>query len=313
MKKFISKFLSMILIAAMIVTTYTGFSGGVGTFAAEEDKPLLIATNPSDAVKVFVSISNKGDLVVRQQTVEVSDTDADGKLTMCDALYCAHEKYYEGGAEAGFSSMDASASGYKGISLSKLWGDDSLAFGYTLNDVFANSLADEVADGDYIMAWIYSDQETWSDAYSFFNVKKLGASKNTARNVYLKASGFDENWNAVMNAVSGATIINGSNVTELKTDKNGKVKIKFDKAGSYFITAKTDDMLIVPPTLLFFVHPEVGETITVKDIKYTVKKNGTIKTGKKGKVTFSKSENAGKTAPATVDFAGVTYKVKVVK
>ena len=71
-------------------------------------------------------------------------------------------------------------------------------------------------------------------------------------------------------------------------------------------------MTIVPPTLLIFVQPEKGDVIEVKNKKYTVTKLGTVKTGKKGKVTFSKSANEGKEAPKTIDYAGVTYKVKVV-
>ena len=104
MKKRLSKFLSMIMIAALIVTGFTGFAGNVGAYAAEGDTPLLIATAPQLEAKVYVSISNKGDLVVRQQSVDVVDTDDDGVLTVSDALYCAHEKYYKGGAEEGYAA-----------------------------------------------------------------------------------------------------------------------------------------------------------------------------------------------------------------
>jgi ABC-type lipoprotein export system ATPase subunit len=72
------------------------------------------------------------------------------------------------------------------------------------------------------------------------------------------------------------------------------------------------DNIILAPACVVFVQPLKGETIEVKDKKYTVVKNGKVSTGKKGKVTYSKSANKDKKAPKTIEYAGVTYKVKVV-
>ena len=64
MKTRLSKFLSMILIAALIMTGFTGFAGNTKASAAE------------DEIKVFVTIADDtGAQVVKQKTVEVTDVD----------------------------------------------------------------------------------------------------------------------------------------------------------------------------------------------------------------------------------------------
>ncbi|MCR4991616.1 MAG: hypothetical protein K6A45_01065 [Lachnospiraceae bacterium] len=307
MKKRLSKFLSMILIAALIVTSYTGFTGNVSAHAEDGKTPVLIATAPQSEITVYVSISDKGELVLKQKSVEVSDVDADGALTISDALYCAHEKYYEGGAEAGY----AASIGQYGLGLDKLWGDTSYNFGYYHNDVSAYGADEVIADGDYINAWIYKSAD-WSDKYAYFNTHKAGVKKNAEKTFKLSYTGFDADWNAVTGPLKYTVIKINDDFTEISTNKKGKFKFVSNHSGSYFVSAYSEDMTIVPPTLLIFVQPEKGEVIEVKNKKYTVTKLGTVKTGKKGKVTFSKSANEGKEAPETIDYAGVTYKVKVV-
>ena len=317
MKKKLAKFMSMIMIAALIVTGFTGFTGNTKAYAAEGDTPLLIATAeaPSEAT-VYVTISNKGDLVVRQQSVTVMDIDDDGALTVSDALYCAHEKYYKGGAAEGYGAEV----GQWGLGVTKLWGDTSGNFGYYVNDIMSMGAGDPINDGDYLNAWVYSKfsydfetGETDADAYSFFNTRKLGikiGQKKTIRLYYV--SGFDASYAQINSPLKNAVITIGGEPTEYGTSKKGGFKFSATKSGSYFISAFSEDVTIVPPTLLIFVQPEKGEVIEVKNKKYTVTKLGTVKTGKKGKVTFSKSANEGKEAPKTVEYAGVTYKVKVV-
>ena len=65
---------------------------------------------------VFVTIADEnGKLALARVAVTVSDIDADGAITINDALYAAHETFYEGGAEAGYASY----TGDYGLSLSK--------------------------------------------------------------------------------------------------------------------------------------------------------------------------------------------------
>ena len=300
------KFLSMILIAALIVTSFTGFAGNTRVHAAESD----------GEITVYVSISDKGDVVVRQQSVEVTDVDDDGALTIADALYCAHEKYYKGGAAAGYAAEE----GQYGLGLTKLWGDESFNFGYYVNDNMAWSLTDPIADRDYVTAWIYKqmifneDGSMTLDAYSFFNTRVYSAKKGATKKLSLSYYVYDENWNLVAQPAKNAVITIGNKPTEITTSKKGKFSLSFNKSGSYFVSAfnENDDPVLVPPTLVIFIQPDKGEVIEVKNKKYTVTKNGKVKTDKKGKVTFSKSANNGKSAPKTIEYAGVTYKVKVV-
>jgi len=317
MKK-LSKFLSMILIAAMIVTGFSGFSGNTKVFAAEEDTPLLIATAAApEEITVYVSVSLKGDLVVRQQSVTVTDIDADGAFTINDALYCTHEKYYKGGAAEGFAADE----GQWGLYITKLWGDTSGNFGFYVNNTMAMGLADPVSDKDYLTAWVYKeyiynpeDGTTVSDNYTAFNKNVISLKKGEAKKLTLNYYEFDENWALVPKPYKNAVITIGGQPTEINTGKKGKFTLQFNKSGSYFISAvsESDDFVIVPPTMVVFVQPDKGEVIKVKKNKYTVTKLGNAKKDKKGKVTFSLGENNGRKAPKKIEYAGVTYKVTVV-
>ena len=298
MKKRLSKFLSMILIAAMIVTGFTGLSGNVKASAAE------------DSIKVYVTIADDiGVQVVKQKTVEVTDVDEDGALTIYDALYCAHEKYYDGGAEAGFAIIDSEY----GPALSKLWGvENGGSFGYLVNDAFSWNLADPVNENDYVNAYCYVDLETWSDAYTFFNTRVKSVKVGQVAKLKLSYYSWDMNGAPVAAPLEGANILVNEIDSGLVTSKKGYAKIVAAKSGSYYVSATDSYKTIVRPGCIVFVQPAKGEIIEVKNKKYTVVKNGKVSTGKKGKVTFSKAANEGKEAPKTIDYAGVTYKVKVV-
>ena len=297
MKK-LSKFLSMILIAAMIVTGFTGLTGNKKVSAAE------------DSIKVYVTIADDiGVQVVKQKTVEVTDIDEDGALTILDALYCAHEKYYKGGAEEGFGYINDPD---YGPSMTKLWGvENGGSYGYLVNDAFAWNLADPVKENDYINAYCYVDLETYSDAYTFFNKRVKSVKVGSVAKLKLSYIAWTDNGSVAL-PLEGAVVLVNENDLGLVTSKKGYVKFIAVKSGSYYVSAIDSYKTIVRPGCIVFVQPAKGEVIEVKDKKYTVTKNGKVSTGKKGKVTFSKSANEGKDTPKTIEYAGVTYKVKVV-
>ena len=87
---------------------------------------------------VFVTIAGAdGKLAVSQESVTVTDADGDGKLTIDEALTAAHEKFYEGGAEAGYKS----SVGQYGLGLDKLWGtENGGSYGYYLNNTMSMGL-----------------------------------------------------------------------------------------------------------------------------------------------------------------------------
>ena len=79
----------------------------------------VVCAAAEDSADVWVTIADKdGKLAVAAEKVTVTDADKDGALTINDALYCAHEAFYEGGAAAGY----ATGSTQYGLSLNKLWG-----------------------------------------------------------------------------------------------------------------------------------------------------------------------------------------------
>jgi hypothetical protein len=197
---------------------------------------------------IYVTIAN-GELMTVRQAVSLSDADGDGATTVNDALMLAHDAAYEGGAKAGFSSAKTEY----GLSLTCLWGDASGAFGYCVNDASAMSLADAVKVGDHVYAYIYSDQTTWSDAYSYFDVSVSQIKRGEQVTLALSYAGYDANWNAVTAPVANAAITVNGEVSTHTTDVDGKVTLSFDKKGRYVISATSDALTLVPPVCVIDV------------------------------------------------------------
>lgn len=194
---------------------------------------------------VFVTIADEnGNLALARVAVTVSDIDADGAITINDALYAAHETFYEGGAAAGYASTMTDY----GLSLSKLWGaENGGSYGYYVNNASAWSLTDPVAAGDHVYAFVYTDLVAWSDAYSWFDADAKDASAGDAITLTLSSLGYDADWNPVVNPVAGAKITVNGEDTGVVTDDAGKAVITLDKAGTYTVSAKSDSMTLVPP------------------------------------------------------------------
>lgn len=187
---------------------------------------------------VYVTIAN-GELALCQEPVTVTDADGDGALTIADALYLAHEAAFDGGAEAGFA---AETTEY-GLTLTRLWGvENGGSYGYYVNNTAAMSLADPVADGDFINAFVYTDLTAWSDVYCFFDAETVAPGEVT---LTLSAAGYDENWAPVTSPLAGAVITVNGEKTESVTDENGQVTLTVE-AGDV-ISAVAEDATLVPP------------------------------------------------------------------
>lgn len=200
---------------------------------------------------VYVTISD-GALEVAAKPVSVYDVDSDGALTINDALYCAHEAFYEGGADAGY----ASAQSDWGLSLSKLWGiENGGSYGYYVNNTSAMSLADPVKSGDYVNAFVYTDTAAFSDKYCFFDTAYVSGVEGGDITLTLSGAGYDENWNPVTSPLSGAIITVDGADTDCVTDENGNATITLD-AGAHVISARSAEMTLVPPVCT----AEISET-----------------------------------------------------
>ena len=210
------------------------------------------------AANVYVTISDaNGDLALAQKAVEVTDADGDGALTINDALTAAHDDNYEGGAAAGYGS---GMTDY-GLSMNKLWGtENGGSYGYYVNNASAWSLTDPVAEGDYVNAFVYTDLTAWSDTYCFFDVQKVDAVVGNTVTLTLSAAGYDANYNPITVPVEGAVITINGEATSYKTDANGSVAVKLDKAGTQVISAVSDTMTLVPPVCTASVSNTAPQT-----------------------------------------------------
>lgn len=222
MKKSISLLLTFVLLVSCISTA--AFAQGSTT--------------------VYVSIADKGSLVAAQERVTVTDIDGDGALTVNDALFAVHNSVYPGGASSGYGFYTHKD---YGLSISKLWGDSSGNFGYYLNNKSCWSLADTVADGDYLNAFVYSDSKYYSDKYCFFSVQNISASTNSDISLTLNGAGYDASWNPVTLPVADAEITVDGKATGIKTDANGKATIQISGAGDHIISAVSSSQILVPP------------------------------------------------------------------
>lgn len=217
---------------------------------------LTVAADDATA-SVTVTIAAKGDLTVAAAAVTVADSDGDGVLTVSDALYAAHEAYYEGGAAAGYNAY--LHAGY-GLSLGMLWGDNSGNFGYTLNNATCRSLADAVQTGDTLAAYIYADTTYYADMYTYFDNAAVAVKAGEAFTLALLGNGYDAAWNPVTVPVAGATVTVNGEKTAFVTDADGKVTVTLDTVGDVVISAVSDAAVLVPPVCKASVT--AAETVT---------------------------------------------------
>lgn len=202
-------------------------------------------------VQVTVTIAVKGELVAAQVSVQIEDVDGDGIFTVNDALYCAHEQYFEGGAEAGYGYY----SGEYGLSMSKLWGDESGMYGYYLNNASCMNLADPIKNDDHIVAFVYKNAD-WSDIYCYFEGDDYGFYGEPIT-LTLTAAGYDENWNPITYPVEGATITVDGQPIDLVTDAQGKFTLIPEEGQAKLLSATSDTVTLVPPALHFYtIHRE---------------------------------------------------------
>lgn len=222
---------------------------------------LCLFASASDTT-VYVTICDKdGKLALVHEKITVTDKNGDGILTIDEALFSAHEAKFSGGAENGYATENTQW----GISLIKLWGTaNGGSYGYYVNDASPTGLSDEVKNGDYITAFVYTDLNTWSDKYSFFDKRTATIEENSELTLILNIAGFDANWAPVNLPAKNAVITIDGLATDYKTDENGKVTIKLTEKGTHVISAVGNNEILVPPaatvTVTQTAHiPETGD------------------------------------------------------
>ncbi len=222
MKKTVSLIICTVMLLSMMLV-----------FAAAEANPT-----------VYVNISDgSSEIALAYKSVSVTDTDGDGAFTISDALYCAHEAYFEGGAAAGYVVENTQY----GISLVKLWGVESGgSFGYCLNNASAMSLADEVKDGDVVSAYAYADTAGFSDVFAYFSENECGIDENADVSLKLFYISYDENFSPVTSPVADAEIYYNGESTGVKTAEDGSFTVNVG-AMDGIVTARSSSLTLVPP------------------------------------------------------------------
>jgi hypothetical protein len=216
---------------------------------------LTVLARDEEIPHAYVTIVDEnGEIVVAMREVPCADQNADNIVTIDEVLNYAHRLYYKGGAEAGYASEKSPY----GLSLIKLWGNESGSYGYYINNASPKSLADEVKPGDHIYAFVYTDTVAWTDTYCFFNKNHANAEKGDIATLTLYMTGFDENWNPITLPVADAVITIDGEKTDLVTDENGQVAVTYDKAGELIVSAVHDEMNLTPPILVANVEGDVS-------------------------------------------------------
>ena len=231
MKKIIALLLSVLLVLSVGML-----------FVSAEEAP--------DSVDVHVTIiDEKSQFAVPYKTVTVTDIDNDEVLTVNDALYAAHEQFYNGGAKAGYATEMTQW----GLSLMKLWGvANGGSYGYLVNNAFAWSMTDPVKADDYVVAFIYTDTKNFSDVYTYFEPQYIeDESTSIGVELTMMKTGFDQEGKPYTEPVSGAEITVDGNPNKVVTNEEGKASFFYgygDPNGyERLISAQVKDMRIVPP------------------------------------------------------------------
>lgn len=209
-----------------------------------------ISAADGEKVNVKVSITTKDALRTSLLEIAVGDEDGDGAITVNDALYAAHELAYIGGAEYGYAAEKSEW----GISLLKLWGDESGNFGYYVNHKPANSLADPVKDGDVVSACIFTGTYPDIESYAYFDVDSVKVSQGDSVTLTLMKLSFDENFNVVSSPVANAKLTTDSSPwADYVTDENGKVTFEPMWLAEMTVSAIGENKEIIMPACKVWV------------------------------------------------------------
>ena len=231
------RLLSLMLVFAMVL-------GMVPMTALASDN------EAAEPIGVFMTFADNGQIVevegekLFNAEVEVSDVNADGKLTIGEAFAAFHEQWYDG--EDGYAETDTETlTGW----VTKFWGKAATGFSYALNNGWARSTQDEIKAGDLLSVYFaQSGSDTnYCDLLTWFEEAEYTAEAGTAMTfavsgVSIMKSG--EVNGEIVNATAvpeGAAVTvydsTGAAVADLATttDAEGKFSVTFSAAGEYTV------------------------------------------------------------------------------
>lgn len=225
----------------------------------------------AEPISVYVTIADKGEVVMGYQAITVTDRDLSGDFTVDEVLYAAHEAAYTGGAAAGYASY----MGDWGPAISKLWGDTSYCFGYWNDHASCYSLADTVKANGYVVAFVYKNSD-WSDAYSKFTADTCTTTVETAFRLKLQnVTAYDtESYAPIFSDLSGASLtVYDSSFTAIDSSKysvadngDGSYSVTISNAGTYYVVASSTEPQTVPAVCKVTVNAKQDGTTTPDSI-----------------------------------------------
>ena len=264
----------------------------------------------AEPIGVFMTFADGGQIVevegekLFNAEVEVTDANADGKLTIGEAFAAFHEQWYDG--EDGYAETNTETlTGW----VTKFWGKAATGLSYALNNGWARSTQVEIKEGDLLSVYFaqsgsdtnYCDLLTWFDEAEY--TAEAGTAMAFAVNgVSIMKSG--EVDGEIVNATAapmGAAVTvydsTGAAVTDLATvtDDEGKFSVTFPDAGVYTVSVSgtcgytvngvtTNDAPVVPTCCKVTVEAaeEPEETVNLSasctgyDVTFAVS-NATVK------------------------------------
>ena len=274
--------------------------------------PMVAFAEPADGITVYMTVFNKGEFCkdkdnapMWQKPVTVTDTNGDGKYSLDEALAAAHTACYIDGTN-GYATEYNEIYGYDAVA--KLWGVDTNSTGYYRNNKITATVDQEfLSANDKITAFVYYDEEGWSDRYSYFteSAKTVGVGEEFS--LTLKYAGYDAAYNptelpvatapigvyhmatgtySVPTTLKGEEIIPGFFMPAPSTGTDGSVKMRFTEPGTYYVTAQynssnystyDDDLgsvpnYLVPPVCVVTVQAPLSFTtdLNTDEVPYTV-------------------------------------------
>lgn len=232
----------------------------------------------AEDITVYVTVSDKGTLATAKDgsyMANVPVTVSGEDIVLDDVLAALHETYYTDGSDGYYSAYNES---WGSNTVYTLWGDTSGAFGFYRNNIITSTVdAESVSDGDYITAFIYSDQTYWSDSYAYFDTNEMTASIGEEITFALNSYSYDDSWNLVSSPLEGAKLNvyregseDGFTATEALTDEYGEVEYAFTEAGTYIVTASSETAVITAPVCVVTVVAGVEIEVTMNAVSTTM-------------------------------------------
>lgn len=212
----------------------------------------------------------EADAAIR--TIEVTSGDAEkygyekpeatrNQVTIADALYKLHaEMYGEQFAENPTAYLGLDSHGY----ISRIFKIETMAVSTLVNNKFGDVANVQVLKtGDELGVFLYKDTTGWSDMYLYFeNVpEKTVTEKPFTITVKGTTFGVDEPASAC--AVEMKNQDTGKTITAV-TDKNGKVTLSADQAGTYQLT-------VTKASYDYFIAPKATVQVEAHSHSYTWK------------------------------------------